>query len=72
MSLPKPTKKPKIDPEQYSDEETYEFKLRREVLKYNAWRFSLLCPKNTVFNYNELPAPPAKSVPEDTKEAQNG
>lgn len=58
-----PGKKPKnMDPDDFSDDEQY-YKHRAQMLKYKAWKYSLLCAKNVVQIPFEKIESPTKDSP---------
>lgn len=58
--MPEPMKKPKnLDLDDFSEDEQY-YKHRNQMLKYNSWRFSLLCSKNVVYMPREELESPKK------------
>lgn len=62
-ALAKPCKKPPpIDPDDFSEDEQY-YKHRAQLIKYKAWRYSLLCANNVVQHPVEVSESPRKESP---------
>ena len=63
-SLPEPSRKPKkLCPDDFSDDEQF-YKARTVTLKYNTWRYSLMCATNIVYMPpDEITDSPTKQSP---------
>ena len=69
-SMPEPFRRPKnMDIDDFSEDEQY-YKHRNTMVRYNAWRYSLMCQKNVVYEPLEEPGSPKKDS--GTKASRHG